>query len=465
MQFLEREPINPVEIPKSVYAILDIETTGGQYNEEGITEIAIYRFDGHKIVDQFSSLINPEMPIQPFVVNLTGINNAMLQKAPKFYEVAKRIVEITEDCVLVAHNALFDNRILTTEFDRLGYKFERETICTVELSRKLLPDMPSYSLGKLVNSLGIPLTDRHRARGDAQATVALFKLLLEKDNEKEIIKQSLKKPGRRKIQPRLLDIIEPLPADIGLYYIHNEKGDIIYVGESTNIRKSVTRHFTGQNRKSKRIQREVRSVSYEKTGNKLIAQLKKPEIISRNNPQYNPKRISGFTHQLTPVPDSDGKKLLLEKYDGRKNAIMAFQNKQKAIGTLKSFIENNELTIRDLKLDVPVQSSLLAASVDLKSPSDNTVKSFLEKYDLKNKNILIIDKGRRPDERSLIWINRNIIEGYGFYNLNFQIHKPEVLKSIINPVKTSRFSLYRIQNYLLMKKELKIIPLDSHFTY
>ena len=126
-----------------MYAILDIETTGGKYNEEGITEIAIYRFDGHEIVDQFSSLVNPERSIQPFVVNLTGINNQTLRNAPKFYEVAKRIIEITEDCILVAHNAKFDNRILTTEFDRLGYTYSKKTLCTVELSKKLIPNLPS----------------------------------------------------------------------------------------------------------------------------------------------------------------------------------------------------------------------------------------------------------------------------------------------------------------------------------
>ena len=146
-----------------MYAILDIETTGGQYNEEGITEIAIYRFDGHEVVDQFISLVNPEIPIQPFVVKLTGINNAMLRSAPKFYEVAKRIIEITQDCIIVAHNAAFDYRVLRMEFRRLGYEFNRNTLCTVELSKKLIPDQPSYSLGKLVRSLGIPIADRHRA--------------------------------------------------------------------------------------------------------------------------------------------------------------------------------------------------------------------------------------------------------------------------------------------------------------
>jgi len=175
-----------------MYAILDIETTGGKYNEEGITEIAIYKFDGHTVIDQFISLVNPEKPIQPFVVNLTGINNKMLQNAPKFYEVAKRIVEITTDCIIVAHNASFDYRILRTEFERLGFDFERQSLCTVELSQKLIPDQKSYSLGKLVRSLGIAISDRHRATGDAQATVKLFKMLLAKDVEKNILKETVK---------------------------------------------------------------------------------------------------------------------------------------------------------------------------------------------------------------------------------------------------------------------------------
>ncbi|MFN7100721.1 MAG: exonuclease domain-containing protein, partial [Flavobacterium sp.] len=214
-----------------MYAILDIETTGGQFNEEGITEIAIYKFDGHEIVDQFISLVNPEIPIQPFVVKLTGINNAMLTSAPKFFEVAKRIIEITEGCVIVAHNASFDYRILRTEFRRLGYDFEAKTLCTVALSQKLLPEQPSHSLGKLVRALGIPMADRHRASGDALATVKLFKILLEKDLEKEIVKDFIKLEVQKGIAPKLLDIVSGLPNKTGVYYIYNEKGTLIYIGK------------------------------------------------------------------------------------------------------------------------------------------------------------------------------------------------------------------------------------------
>ncbi len=175
-----------------MYAVIDIETTGGKFNEERATEIAIYKFDGHSIVDQFVSLINPEKEIQEFVVKLTGISSKMLRNAPKFHEVAGRIIEITDNCIIVAHNVAFDYRILKNEYDRLGYNFFRNILCTVFLSKKLILNQPSYSLGKLCRNLGIPVTGRHRAGGDALATVNLFKLLLEKDNDNNIIQRTIK---------------------------------------------------------------------------------------------------------------------------------------------------------------------------------------------------------------------------------------------------------------------------------
>ena len=156
----------------------------------------------------------------------------MLVNAPKFFEIAKRIIEITTDCIIVAHNASFDYRILRTEFRRLGYDFQSHTICTVELAKKLLPGQLSYSLGKLVRSLGIPIADRHRASGDAIATVKLFQLLQEKDVEKEIVKEFIKLEIEKGIAPKLITILENLPNKTGVYYIYNEKGNLIYIGKS-----------------------------------------------------------------------------------------------------------------------------------------------------------------------------------------------------------------------------------------
>jgi len=160
----------------------------------------------------------------------------MLRSAPKFYEVAKRIVEITEGCILVAHNAQFDYRILKTEFRRLGFDFESENLCTVELSKQLIPDLPSYSLGKLVRSLGIPVSDRHRAAGDATATVKLFKMLLDKDVEKTIIKAAIRLDPKHQMEPKLTDIISKLPSVTGVYYVHKPMGKL-YILEKVKTSK------------------------------------------------------------------------------------------------------------------------------------------------------------------------------------------------------------------------------------
>lgn len=270
-----------------MYAILDIETTGGKYNEEGITEIAIYKYDGHNIVDQFITLINPEKPIQDFVVKLTGINNKMLKNAPKFYEVAKRIVEITENCILVAHNSSFDYRILRTEFSRLEYDFFRNTICTVELSRKLIPDQESYSLGKLCKALGIPMSDRHRASGDALATIQLFKLLLEKDVSKTILEESIEYFDKRTAKQKFNQILETLPESMGVFYIHDSHGKVIFVGRSKNIQSEVSKVFLKETKRATKIQSRVHTVSYEETGNLLFNRLKYYLELETLNPKFN----------------------------------------------------------------------------------------------------------------------------------------------------------------------------------
>ncbi len=456
-----------------MYAILDIETTGGKYNEEGITEIAIYRFDGHKIVDQFCSLVNPERPIQPFVVNLTGINNEMLRNAPKFYEVAKRIIEITEGCILVAHNAKFDNRILTTEFDRLGYEFDLNTLCTVELSKKLIPDLPSYSLGKLVRTLGIPLSDRHRAQGDAKATVSLFKLLLSKDTSKEIIQSLVRKDPKRQLEPKLIDIIQAAPTSTGVYYMHREDGSIIYIGKSKNIKKRLTQHFTNDNRKSKKIQLEVAAVTYEETGNDLIAQLKECEEIKQNKPIYNRAlRKTLFAYQLGSFTDEHGYiNLKIEKTNAKKTAITTFSNYQQAKSSLFKITEQYNLCQKLTGLHETTSgcfshsikecngACLLEESVE---EYNSRVREFLEKNSYENQHMLIIDKGREIDERSVILIENGKYKGFGFYNLNYQINNTEILKSIINPMQNNRDAQHIIQSYLRKNKVLKIVNLASN---
>jgi DNA polymerase-3 subunit epsilon len=349
VQFLEKE------ITNNLYAILDIETTGGKFNEEGITEIAIYRFDGHQIVDQFITLVNPERDIQPFVVNLTGINSGMLKNAPKFFEIAKRIVEITTDCVLVAHNANFDNRILTTEFRRLGFTFERKTLCTVELSKKLIPDLPSYKLGSLCRSLGIPVSGRHRADGDAIATVQLFKLLLNKDINKEIVKQAVITENSRSLAPKLLSILDELPSKTGLFYIHNNTSSILYIGKGRNIKKTVNQLFLRTSKKAKTLQKKVITVSYEETGNELIAQLKHTEELIKNKPQYN-----YFSRQKESIIEFSNENLLVVdkgRNTGEKSVILIENNEFKGFCFVELSHQLNNIEILK-NLILPMENSI-----------------------------------------------------------------------------------------------------------
>ncbi len=456
-----------------MYAVLDIETTGGKYNEEGITEIAIHKFDGHKVVDQFISLVNPEKEIQPFVVNLTGISNKMLITAPKFYEVAKRIVEITEDTVLIAHNAQFDYRILRTEFRRLGFNFERKTICTVELAQKLIPEAESYSLGKLVRSLGIPVSDRHRANGDALATLKLFKLLLSKDVDKTIIKKVIKAETLGELSPRQLDIIEDLPSDIGMFYMYNKDAEIILLGNSNNIKKRVNQYFTNNGNRARRIQKETKSVTFEKTGSELIGLLKENEELIRNKPKYNPfHKRKLFSFAVYASLDAHGYlQLRAEKLS---------HTTQKRVTTFNSLVaaENflhglqqefylchkiNGLSHAKTNCSKYDEAKCLGACIQKENPEayNKRVNEAIRTYSLAEKNIVIIDKGRVLGEKSVILIKNGMFKGLGFCDLNYQINNLTILETLITPMEGNDNTNHIIETYLRKRKVQKIMELNS----
>lgn len=370
-----------------MYAILDIETTGGKYNEEGITEIAIHKFDGLQVIDQFISLVNPERDIQPFVENLTGINSKMLKTAPKFHEVAKRIVEITEGTVIVAHNAQFDYRILRTEFRRLGYNFERKTLCTVDLSKKLIPDAESHSLGKLVRSLGIAVSDRHRANGDALATLKLFKLLLSKDSDKSIIKQVMRAENLGELSQRQIDIVSQLPSETGVYYMYNKDGELVYLGRSKNIQRSVNKHFTNDGKKSRQLQKETKKVTFELTGSELIAFLKEEEELQRNRPRFNAWQDR---NEISPKFSKNGHDERITSIEGSNLLII---DKGRTVGERSAiWIRNGKLQgIGYYELNHQIKNIHILESIITPMSSDDHSMHIIETYLKKRKGIKIID--------------------------------------------------------------------------
>tara|TARA_B100000780_G_scaffold67475_1_gene44598 strand:+ start:4412 stop:5701 length:1290 start_codon:yes stop_codon:yes gene_type:complete len=427
-----------------LYSIIDVETTGGKFNEEGITEIAIYKFDGIKVIDQFISLLNPEIPIQPFVQQLTGINNKMLSNAPKFYQVAKRILEITDNTILVAHNSSFDYRMMKVEFDRLGYDFIIPQLCTVNLSKKLIPDMESYKLGKLVKSLGIPISNRHRAAGDAMATVELFKLLLIKDKSKQIVNKIIKKEDV-KIKNKFIKIIQDLKNVTGIYYLYNEIGKIIYIGKSKNIKNRVNQLLTGNTNKSLKIQLEVSSVSFESCGNELVALLKESDEVKIHKPKFNKllkKEILKF-----------GLELCIDQRNMKFLRIIHFDQNSKYIETFSSLKNaNNRLINIYKKYEIEDQKSLI---------NNIKIENFIKEFSFPYSNMIIIDKGRNIDEKSVILIKKSNYVGYGYFNLNYQITNYNILESLIIESNTSLNSNKLIIAFIKKNKVEKIINTEK----
>ena len=307
-----------------MYTIVDLEATGGKFNEESIIEIAIYKFDGVSITDQFISLVNPEKEIHPYVEKLTGISSKMLKTAPKFHEIAKRVIEITSDSVLVAHNAQFDYRILQLEFKRLGFDFSMKSICTVILSQELLPDQQSYKLGRLSRSLGIPIKDRHRASGDALATVELFKILLEKDVKQEIIRKSIVEFPGEKMDNIFKDVIDNLKENTGVFYIYNENNELVYIDFSKDIKNKLIKLFTSKKFIPKYVQNNFKTIKVHPTGNVHIAILKTLQEINSLRPKINnnvdPKIFSKISKPEVITEASD----FVITFNGKKEADKSF---------------------------------------------------------------------------------------------------------------------------------------------
>ncbi len=271
------------------FAIIDVETTGGSARQERVTEIAIAVHDGEKVIDTFESLVNPERPIPPFIQKLTGITNEMVEGAPYFYEIARKIVEMTEGCIFVAHNVKFDYMFIRSEFERLGYSYQRRQLCTSQLSKKLFPEIGRYSLDKLIIFFDIHTDVRHRAMADVLATVEVFDHLMTKDREKHTFSSLINHGIQLSKLPHHLTLedIHRIPETSGIYYFFGENDYLIYVGKSKNIQKRVMQHFSKPTSKSLKFLSRTHRIDYEETGSEIAAILREDEVIKRERPEYN----------------------------------------------------------------------------------------------------------------------------------------------------------------------------------
>ena len=415
-----------------MYAIVDIETTGGSSRIEKVTEIAIYQHDGEKITGEFISLVNPERNIPYFITNLTGITNEMVEDAPKFYEIAKKIIEFTEDRIFVAHSARFDYSFIRQEFKSLGYNFKRNILDTVTLSRKLLPAHRSYSLGNICKDLKIEIYSRHRAGGDALATVKLFETLLEIGNE---IDGSGLTPFRNtrnsKLHPALdMNKLNQIPEEAGIYYFYNEKGDLIYIGKSRNLLQRVSTHLSNNTtNRSMEMRDSIADIGWEETGSELIALLKESFEIKENKPLYNrAQRRTGFRWGIFSFPDNKGYlNFNFKQIRDEENHLSVFTSKERAKGKLISLTETYNLCQKLTGLyetdgtcfhyHVGICKGACCGKESAKDYNERAEKA-LEEFVFSQKNFFIIDKGRNEDERCAVKILNGKYSGYGYFDIN-----------------------------------------------
>ena len=413
-----------------MYAVVDIETTGGSARLERITEIAVYIHDGKRLIDEYSTLINPERSIPYFITALTGISNEMVEDAPRFFEVAKKIVEITEGNIFVAHNARFDYSFIRQEFSMLGYNFRRPMLDTVSLSRKLLPGHKSYSLGNLCKDLGIEITCRHRASGDALATVRLLELLLESDkaqNNGALVRNR----KASKLHPALdMTKIADIPEEPGIYYFHNEEGEIIYVGKSCNLCQRVNTHLSNNiSYREMEMRSRIADISWERTGSELVALLLESAEIKSRKPLYNrAQRRTGFRWGIYSYTDENGY-IRFEYLNVKDDAVplALFSSKERVRARLDQIIIEHGLCQKlcgMYETDGPCfhrQVSLCrGACCGEETPAsyNERATAVLDEFIFTQRNFFIIDRGRDSEERSAVKIINGKYAGYGYFNIN-----------------------------------------------
>lgn len=454
-----------------MFAIIDIETCGNKfgYPQGRIIEIAIVIHDGLQVTEKFSTLINPGCHISGFYSNISGINNDMVADAPHFHQVAKKIVEMTEGRIFVAHNVGFDYGFIKEEFAFLGYKFRREKLCTVRLSRKLLPKRISYSLGHLCASLNIPIEGRHRALGDAEATAKLFDLLLRLKNDHP----QYKNMGVEEIMARRIDkiktyVLKKLPEECGVYYFLDKEGKIIYIGKSTNMYNRALSHFNTQEKKGKKMLNELYNVDFVETGSELIALLLEAEEIKRHRPTFNRARKAAvFTHSIDWFEDDKGiVNFKIVPYEESQNALLSFTSYATARERLESWIDEHTLCLRYCGLtdeDAVCFNHQIKKCNGICSGDEEVevynkrAKKIPEEYIFPEKDFFIVGDGRSPEERSLVLVENGHYAGYGYFDAVTQLQNPEELKDVITRAKWYPDADDVVRSYMKSKSVRKIV--------
>ncbi len=437
-----------------MYAIVDIETTGGYADNHRMTEIAIIHHDGMHVTHRFQTLINPGRRVPLFITGLTGITNNMVSEAPYFEDVAGEIYEQLKERVFVAHNAHFDYSFLKKELEEAGISWSAKRLCTVKLSRKILPGLDSYSLGRLAESLGITIEDRHRAGGDAEATVRIFDMLLRRDDGGVIAKALKRGSGDAILPPNLLKSdYDQLPAQPGVYYFLDARGEVIYVGKAINIRKRIAGHFAGEASEWNRsnIRNEIHRIRFELTGNELIALILEAQEIHDKWPRYNlAQKARTETWGIFDYHDRNGyRRFAINAVSRHAKPLLTFANKGTAWSTLWNKVREFDLCPKLSGLQTAKsacyahQSGTCRGACEGKEETDaynarsNSMISSFTEY---KENAVILGRGRTPEERSIILVEDGRYIGFGFKDRESPVTDLETVREWVTPGRDNRLA-------------------------
>ncbi len=462
------------------YAIIDIETTGGRADKERIIEIAIILHDGTKVIDSFESLVNPCRSIPWNITQITGINDAMVKGQPKFFEIAKKIVEMTEGAVFVAHNVRFDYSFVAEEFRSLGYTFQRKQLCTVKLSRASFPGLKSYALGNLIRHFEIEVDARHRAMADTYATTILFEKILKNHENHETIDELINYGIKTTKIPKSLDInkLHEIPEACGVYYMHNESLDVVYVGKSKNIKKRIFEHFNDQTNKGNLINNLVHDITYTVTGSELASLLLESNEIKSLKPTINKAQKNTNQSVCVFVDKTDEGFLKLDiagfakieaansKSKGKKRKIIKLFNKQSDARNFVNFltkqhqlchcINESPNGLGCIHLQIGNCQGAAKGHENTESYNDRFLPILEKSYPVFEHNMLIVDIGREKDESTIIHVENGKYRGFGYIN-HEETNSIEEMLECIEYCDYHEDCNYIVQSFIIKDKGLNVI--------
>ena len=439
-------------VKTSKYAIIDVETTGGVARYERITEIAVVLHDGSQVLDTFSTLINPERSIPWNITQITGITDEMVAHAPKFFEVAKQIVELTEDAIFVAHNVSFDFSFIREEFARLGYTYSRKQLCTVRLSRKVFPGLPSYSLSNLKRHFGIYAEKSHRALDDTLATVELFEKILAAQQGSDKVKTLINHGVRETKLPQniTLERLHAAPEACGVYYLHDEQGEVIYVGKSINIRKRLFEHFADQSPKGEKMRLGVADFSFEITGSELVALLLESAEIKSRQPRINRAlRRRQYSGAIFTYTDQNGYCCLVAGKRTQRNALQLelvaeFPKLDNARAHLDIICRQFELCSKLCNLDSHDNACFhysikkcFGACIGEETPepyNERVGEALAILHRGLTGNFFLMEHGRQEDEKAVVAVQEGKYLGFGFVDSTSRLGTEDLLEAVNLPL-------------------------------